>query len=78
MATTYKRCPHCENVLLKTDFHGGQGVCKKCNYSRVKAWRSLNPEKAKEQYKRNKLAARIRRRERKKAERLPVLVKGGV
>lgn len=67
--TTDKRCPDCEQVA---DFHVRQWVCKKCNYLRVKAWRKLNPERAREQYRRNKLAARVRRLKREKAERLAV------
>ena len=67
MSDSEKRCHDCKKSFALSAFHSGQGVCKMCNHARVKLWRQKNPDKAKEQYRRNKK----RRRERaaiKKAE----------
>ena len=57
-----KRCPDCKEVLPKAYF-GTQGLCKDCNYARVKKWRAENPEKTREQ---------DRRRHRKRVRRASV------
>jgi len=46
-----RKCPDCEKMFPMAEFRT-QGVCRTCNYARVKRWRLENPEKALEQCRR--------------------------
>lgn len=69
-----RKCQTCKKTFALAGFHSGQSVCKRCNHDRVKAWRKKNPDKAKEQYRRNKKRKRERDAIRKAEDRLPVIV----
>ncbi len=57
-----KRCSRCKESFPPEGFHKGQRLCRACNTATVKAWRKANPEMAREQYRRNKLVARERKK----------------
>ncbi len=74
MSEAKRKCQACRKLFPPDGFHSGQSVCKSCNHDRVKAWRKKNPDKAREQYRRNKKRRRERAAIRKAEEQMSIQI----